>query len=303
MSPTTSLLNDAVAASPVGAPDLAKATPRRRRLRAVGAVIAAIYLVVVVGALVLAPVLAPHGYDAQDVAARFTAPSWIDRHPFGTDELGRDVLVRVLYGGRPALAISSLAAVLATGFGLSLALLAVLGGRFWDGLLGRLADVQLAIPSILLALVVLAFVGGGYVPLIVVLTVGAWVLTFRILRAHATTVVALPYIEAARLSGARAGSLLWRHVLPASVPLLVVALTLNFSSILILESSLGYLGLGIQPPQPDWGQMVASGQAQLGSAWWISLVPGTFIVLTVVSLQIVGDRLADHFSLDTERGR
>jgi len=89
--------------------------------------------------------------------------------------------------------------------------------------------------------------------------------------------------------------------LPASTPLLVVALTLNFSSVLILEASLGYLGLGVQPPRPDWGQLVASGQAQLAGAWWISLIPGAFIVLTVVSLQVIGDRLADHFSLATQK--
>jgi peptide/nickel transport system permease protein len=242
-------------------------------------------------------VLAPGGYDAQDVTQRFAAPTWFGAHPFGTDELGRDVLVRVLYGGRPALGVSSVAAVLATLLGVTLSLLAVLGGRFWDGLLGRVADVQLAIPSILLALVVLGFAGNGFIPLVGVLAVGAWVLTFRILRAHTASVVALPYIEAARLSGAGTFSLLRRHVLPASLPLLIVAFTLNFSSVLILESSLGYLGLGVQLPQPDWGQMVATGQSQLAGAWWMSLIPGAVIVATVVSLQVLGDRLADHLSL------
>ncbi|MDA0171459.1 ABC transporter permease [Solirubrobacter taibaiensis] len=273
-----------------------EAAPTRRRTT-VGAALAAVYLVLIVGAVILAPVVAPGGYDAQDVVNRFAAPTWIGGHPLGTDELGRDVLTRVIYGGRPALGVSGVAAVLATLIGVALALLAALGGRAWDGVLGRIADVQLAIPSILLALVVLGFVGNGFVPLVAVLTVGAWVLTFRILRVHAASVVALPYIEAARLSGANTWDLLRRHVLPASLPLLIVAFTLNFSSVLILESSLGYLGLGVQPPQPDWGQMVASGQAQLAGAWWISLVPGAFIVLTVVSLQVLGDRLADHFSL------
>jgi peptide/nickel transport system permease protein len=269
----------------------------RRRRSAGPTALAGIYLVAIVGAVVLAPVLAPGGYDVQDAAQRYAGPTWIGAHPLGTDELGRDILVRVLYGGRAALGVSSVAAVLATLVGVALALIAVLGGRVWDALLGRLADVQLAIPAILLALVVLGFVGNGYVPLVAVLAIGAWVLTFRILRVHAAAIVALPYIEAARLSGAGTPSLLRRHVLPACLPLLIVALTLNFSSVLILESSLGYLGLGVQPPQPDWGQLVASGQAQLAGAWWISLIPGAFIVLTVVSLQVLGDRLADHFSL------
>lgn len=265
-----------------------------------GVVLAAAFLVLLVAGLALAGVLAPGGYDEQDLTRRFADPTWFGALPFGTDELGRDLFVRILYGGRATLGITAVAAVAATTLGFALALLAVLGGRVWDGLVGRLADVQLAIPTILIALVVLAFAGSGNLALIAVLTVGAWVLTFRIVRAHAGAVVALPYIEAARLSGAGPWSLLWRHVLPASAPLLIVALTLNFSSVLVLESSLGYLGLGIQPPRPDWGQMVASGQAQLAGAWWISLVPGTFIVLTVVSIQIVGDWLADHLSLSTK---
>jgi peptide/nickel transport system permease protein len=280
------------------------AAPRRRRWwSATLPAIAALVLTVIVGSVLLAHVIAPGGYNAQNITASYLAPTWFSgAHPLGTDDLGRDMLARLVYGGRPALGISSVAALLATALGLALALVSVMGGRFWDGLFGRLADVQLAIPAVLLALIVLAFAGSGLVPIIVVLTVGGWVLTFRIVRVHASRIIALPYIEAARLSGARSWALLRRHVIPATLPLLVVALTLNFSSILILESSLAYLGLGVQPPQPDWGQMVAEGQAQLNGAYWLSIFPGILIVLTVVSVQILGDRIADHFSL-TEMGR
>ncbi|MDL9937287.1 ABC transporter permease [Gordonia sp. ABSL1-1] len=259
-------------------------------------------LLAIVVAAVGAPLFAPEGYDAQDITARYSAPTWFGRHPLGTDELGRDVLVRAVYGGQSALGITVLAAVLATLLGLTLALVAALGRRWVDDLVGRLADVQLAIPSILLALVVLAFAGNEIVPLIVVLAVGAWVLTFRIVRVHATRIAALPYVEAARISGAGWWGVLRRHVLPASLPLVVVAFTLNFSSILVLESSLGYLGLGIQPPRPDWGQMVSSGQAQLAGAWWISIVPGVFLVATVVSVQVIGDWLADRLSVNGSGG-
>ncbi|GAA1395598.1 ABC transporter permease [Pseudonocardia kongjuensis] len=271
-------------------------TPRRRAGRT-GSLVAGVFLGAVVLAVVFAGVLFPGGYDAQDLTRRFAEPTWFGPLPLGTDELGRDMLARVLYGGRPALGISAVAAVLATVLGTAAALGATLGGRPWDGLIGRVADVQLAVPTILIALVVLSFSGSGTIPLIGVLTVGSWVLTFRILRAQLATVVALPYIEAARLAGAQGPTLLRRHVLPAAAPLLVVALTLNFSTALVLESSLGYLGLGIQPPRPDWGQIVASGQAQLAGAWWISLVPGAFLVATVVSIQIVGDRIADLLTL------
>ncbi|BBG00944.1 MULTISPECIES: ABC transporter permease [Pseudonocardia] len=271
-------------------------TPRRRAGRT-GSLLAGSFLGAMLLAVVFAGVIFPEGYDAQDVTRRFAEPTWFGPLPLGTDELGRDLLARVLYGGRPALGISAVAAVLATVLGAAAALGATLGGRPWDGIIGRIADVQLAVPTILIALVVLSFSGSGTIPLIGVLTVGSWVLTFRILRAQLAAVVALPYIEAARLAGAQGPTLLRRHVLPAAAPLAVVALTLNFSTALVLESSLGYLGLGIAPPRPDWGQIVASGQAQLAGAWWISIVPGAFLVATVVSIQIVGDRIADLLTL------
>lgn len=270
-------------------------TPRRHAGRT-GSLVAGVFLGALVLSVLFAGVLFPGGFDAQDVTRRFAEPTWFGPLPLGTDELGRDMLARVLFGGRPALGISA-AAVLATILGTAAALGATLGGRPWDGIIGRIADVQLAVPTILIALVVLSFSGSGTIPLIGVLTVGSWVLTFRILRAQLATVIALPYIEAARLAGAQGPTLLRRHVLPAAAPLLVVALTLNFSTALVLESSLGYLGLGIQPPRPDWGQIVASGQAQLAGAWWISIVPGAFLVATVVSIQIVGDRIADLLTL------
>lgn len=271
-------------------------TPRRHAGRT-GSLVAGAFLGALVLSVLFAGVLFPGGFDAQDVTRRFAEPTWFGPLPLGTDELGRDMLARVLFGGRPALGISAAAAVLATILGTAAALGATLGGRPWDGIIGRIADVQLAVPTILIALVVLSFSGSGTIPLIGVLTVGSWVLTFRILRAQLATVIALPYIEAARLAGAQGPTLLRRHVLPAAAPLLVVALTLNFSTALVLESSLGYLGLGIQPPRPDWGQIVASGQAQLAGAWWISIVPGAFLVATVVSIQIVGDRIADLLTL------
>jgi peptide/nickel transport system permease protein len=264
--------------------------------------IALVVLLAIVAAVVLAGVIEPGGYNQQDITHIYSAPTWFGAHPLGTDDLGRDNLARILYGGRPALGLSAVAAVFATIVGLAAALTAALGGRIADGILGRLGDIQLAIPAILLALIVLAFAGSSDIALVLVLTAGGWVLTFRVVRVHASRVVSLPYIEAARLSGARTGSLLRRHVLPACAPLIVVAFNLNFSAILILESSLSYLGLGVQPPQPDWGQLVQLGQQQLSGAWWLSIFPGLAIVLVVVSAQIIGDWVSDRFAL-SETGR
>ncbi|MFC9772474.1 MULTISPECIES: ABC transporter permease [unclassified Pseudarthrobacter] len=259
--------------------------------------------IAVVGVIVLgtlaAPLLAPGGYDLQDLPNRFAPPS--AAHLLGTDELGRDVLARVLYGGRAALSVTVLATLIATAAGVAAALSSVVLGRIWETIVGRLADIQLSIPTILLALTILAFAGSGALQLVIVLSLGGWVLSFRIVRAKAAGTIDRPFVDAARVAGAGRLALLLRHVGPASLPLIVVATTLNFSAILVLESSLGYLGLGIQPPVPDWGQMVASGQAQLATAWWISLFPGAVIVALVVGVQIIGDWLSDRLSTSPER--
>ncbi|MCW2643860.1 MAG: binding-protein-dependent transport system inner rane component [Dactylosporangium sp.] len=245
---------------------------------------------------VLAPLIAPAGPDDQDLARILQPPSW-SGNLLGTDRLGRDVLTRVLYGGREALLITVLAVLISVAVGVGLGFVAGLAGRWVDNLIGRLADIQLAIPSVLLALVVLAFAGGGTVPLVVVLTVGSWVLNFRVVRTHAAATAAQPFIEAARLAGAGTTQVIRRHILPATLPLVAVSITLNFSAVLLLESSLGFLGLGVQPPTPDWGQMVASGQAQLASAWWVSLAPGLALITVIVGVQLVGDWLAERFSV------
>lgn len=229
---------------------------------------------------------------AQDFTAILKPPS--AAHPFGTDELGRDVLTRVVHGGRTALSITLVAALVSATLGLVLALLSALFGGWSDQAASRLADVQLAIPAIVLAIVILSFVGNSFLPIVVVLVLGSWVLTFRVIRSHARAVIRQPYIEAARVSGAGHRAIARRHLIPGVLPLWFVALTLSASSALLLESGLGFLGLGVQPPQPDWGQMVAVGQARLGTAPWLSFFPGLVLVITIVGFQLLGDGLADR---------
>ncbi|MTE15672.1 ABC transporter permease [Nocardia aurantiaca] len=250
-------------------------------------------LAVLVLASMAAPLLTSHGPLDQDLTAVLRPPG--TNHWFGTDELGRDVYTRVLYGGRIALAVTTIAAVIAAALGLLLGLLGALFGGWVDGLVGRLADVQLAIPTIVLALVILSFVGNSLPPLIAVLVCSSWVLTFRVVRGHAQAIMGRPFIEAARLSGARRRDVAIRHLLPGVLPLFIVAFTLNASAILLLESSLGFLGLGVQPPTPDWGSMDASGQARLDNAAWVALFPGAALILAVVGFQLTGDALAERF--------
>ncbi|WP_157978522.1 MULTISPECIES: ABC transporter permease [Nocardia] len=266
---------------------------RGRGLPIAGALgIAALTLLIVVS--VLAPALSTHGPLDQDLGAVLRPPS--AQHWFGTDELGRDVFSRVLHGGRIGLTVTAVAAVIAAAIGLTLGLLGALFGGWVDAVVGRLADVQLAIPSIVLALVILSFVGNSTGPLILVLVSGSWVLTFRVIRGHAQSVVNRPFIEAARLSGANRRDIAVRHLVPSVLPLFTVAFTLNASAILLLESSLGFLGLGVQPPTPDWGSMVAGGQARLDNAAWVALFPGAALILAIVGFQLTGDALAERFA-------
>lgn len=265
--------------------------PARRRLGATG-VVGAVLLTLVVAVTLLGPLVVADPL-AQDFTAILHPPS--GSHLLGTDELGRDLLSRVVSGGRSALAVTAVASAVAAVLGVGLAVAGALFGGLVDAVAGRLADVQLAVPSIVLAIVILSFVGNSFVPLVTVLVLGAWVLTFRVVRGHARAVVRQPYVEAARVAGAGPGAVAWRHLLPSVLPLLVVAVTLSASAVLLLESSLGFLGLGVQPPQPDWGQMVAAGQSRLATAAWLSVFPGLALIVTVVALQLLGDGLAERF--------
>jgi peptide/nickel transport system permease protein len=269
----------------------APATRVRRTIGVSGRIGAAVLAVIVLGTL-LAPALVGDPLE-QDFTAILQSPS--SAHLFGTDELGRDVLTRTVFGGRTGLALTAVAAAAASLLGLALALLGALFGGWLDALTARLADIQLAVPSIVLAIVVLSFVGNSFVPIVVVLVLGSWVLTFRVIRGHARAVVRQQYIEAARVAGAGHGAVAWRHLIPSVLPLFFVAVTLSASSALLLESSLGFLGLGVQPPEPDWGQMVAAGRDSLSTSPWISVFPGLVVVVTAVSLQLLGDGLAERF--------
>lgn len=261
---------------------------------------AAILLAAVVVS-VFAKQIAPDPVNAQDLFAILHGPS--SRHLLGTDELGRDVLSRVIYGGREALLVTLLAVAVSVTVGFVLGVTAALAGGWVDNLLGRLADIQLAIPAILLALVVLALAGSSLPLLVVVLALSSWVLVFRVVRAQARTIATQPFVEAARLAGAGTWAVVRRHVLPGVAPLVIVSAALNFSAVLILEASLGFLGLGVQPPAADWGEMIAFGQAHLAIAWWASIPPGLALIAVLVGVQLSADWLAQRFSIKGLGGR
>jgi len=284
---------DALPAVPV----LARPVARNGRARLVTGTL---LIAVVLAATLVGPAVWRHSPLTQDLGSILAAPG--AAHPLGTDQLGRDTLARVLAGGRTSLALTVPATALATLVGLLAAVVAVTGRRR-DSVVGRVADIQLAIPSLLVAIVVVVFTERGTGPLLAVLVLSSWVLPFRLLRTALTGVLAQPYVEAARVSGLPARRVLTRHVLPAVLPHVVVVAGLVLGGVLMLSTSLGFLGVGVRPPTPEWGALIAEGQSQLGVAWWISFAPGAALVALLVGTQLVGDWFADRYSLRGVVGR
>lgn len=261
-------------------------------------------LVLVGGAIllvvVLASVLAPLLTAANPVKPSFgkrLAPPWglggTSVYLLGTDNLGRDIFARLLYGGRVSLVLATSAVLLAAGAGVVVGLVAgVVGGRL-DDLVMRVADVQLAFPVIMLAIAIVAVVGTSPLALVSVLALSGWVLYARTVRANVLTIRQLEYVEAARTLGASDLRVVFRHVLPNTLASILVIASSQFATMVLLESGLSFLGMGVQPPQPSWGAMLSEGRDYLSNAWWLATVPGMAISLVVLGANLLGDGLRD----------
>lgn len=211
----------------------------------------------------------------------------------GTDNLGRDILSRTIYGARVSLVVGVAAALLAGSIGVLLGLLAGYLGGWCDALVGRLADIQQAIPFLILAIAVAVILGPSLTNVVLVLAVTAWVNYFRVVRAEVLTVRESLLVDAARTLGASGPRIVLRHVLPNVSASIIVIASLMVANMIIFEASLSFLGLGVPPPTPTWGRMVYDGVQYVDSAWWLSLFPGLAIVLTVLAINLVGDWLRD----------
>jgi len=265
----------------------------RRRTALFGAVVVAMVLVTAVAA----PLVSPFDPLEQDIGERLKAPGWRDRaghaHPLGTDHLGRDIFARVIYGARPALLVGVAAVAISGVLGMLAGLLAgYFGGRIDDTLM-RLADIQLAFPFILLAIAVIGVLGPSLTTIICVIGVSSWVVYARIVRGAALSLREREFVQAAQALGAGDGRILVRHVLPnVFTPWLVVA-TLDMARVIVIESALSFLGLGVQPPTPTWGGMLADGRVYISTAWWLATFPGLAILVTVLGINLFGDGLRD----------
>lgn len=269
---------------------------RRWRRRYPTIAIGGVLLGLVVFASLLAPALTSYDPVKPSFSQRL-APPWglggTRAHLLGTDNLGRDILARLLHGGRISLALALTAVAIAGVVGVVVGLAASWGGGATDAVIMRVADVQLAFPVIMLAIAIVAVVGTNPVTLVGVLALSGWVLYARTIRAHVLTIRDLDYIDAAAMLGASDLRIIVRHVLPNTVAPILVIGSSQFATMVLLESGLSFLGMGIQAPLPSWGSMLAEGRDYLSNAWWLATAPGLVIALVVLGANLLGDGLRD----------
>lgn len=248
-------------------------------------------------AAVLAPFVAPHDPLAQSLAVRNQPPAWMagggTEHLLGTDQIGYDLLSRTLYGARPALGIAFVAALVALSVGTALGLVAGYFRGVVDAVIMTAADAQLAVPFLVIAIAAVAAFGQGLPILVVLAGVSGWMGFARTVRSQVLSLQGREFVVAARTAGASNARILARHLLPNLTSIAIVLVTIQLRAMILFEASLSFLGLGVPPPQPSWGQMISAGREYLMTAWWISVVPGVALVLTVLSVSLIGDWLRD----------
>jgi len=256
------------------------------------AAFSAVVILVMILMALFAPILTPYSYEEiRDPLNRLASPS--AQHLLGTDELGRDVFTRMLYGARISLLVGIVPTLLSMMAGAALGILAgYLGGRV-DAVIMRLADIMLAFPSMLLAMVIMYTLGDGILNIFLALALVNWASVARIVRAETLKLRETEYIEAARCIGVSDGKIMWRHILPNCIPSLIVLFTLNVPSAILSESSLSFLGLGIQKPMASWGLMVNTGRQYLYTDPMLSLAPSIAIMVIVLAFNFLGDGLRD----------
>ncbi len=263
----------------------------RRLARRRGALVGACVVVFFVLVAILAPWLAPYDPLATSWSAIRKAPS--AAHWFGTDEIGRDVLSRVIYGARASLLAGVVSVSIAIGFGVPIGLLAGYAGRWPDALVSRMTDAMLATPFLILAIALAAFLGPSLTNAMIAIGISATPIFVRLTRAQVLTVKVEDYVEAARAVGNSHLRIAVRHVLPNVVPPLIVQSTLAIAAAVIAEASLSFLGLGQQPPAPSWGSMLNTAKNYVENAPWMAVWPGVSIFLLVLSFNLLGDGLRD----------
>lgn len=257
-------------------------------------VVGSILSLSIIGLVILSPWLFPNGGSQIDLMHRLLPPFENWQHILGTDPLGRDVLARVITGGRVSLLIGFTSVIGSLILGAFIGIIAGFYRGFWDMLLMRFADVQLALPFILLAIVFTAILGSNIWLLIVFMIVAQWVQYARVIRGSVLSLREKEFVQAARASAIPTRIILFKHILPNSLGPVMILMMLNIGNNILLASSLSFLGLGVDPSIASWGGMLADGRTYMQTAWWVCVFPGVAIMLTVLGMNLLGDWLRDH---------
>ena len=269
----------------------------QRFIRSPLALLGALALLLVVAAAVTAPRVAPHDPVRQSLARRYMPPVWVvggrAEHPLGTDQIGRDVLSRIVHGARVSLLVGVCAVALSSTLGVTLGLMSgFLAGRV-DTFIMTIVDIALSFPALLLALAFAAALGPSLTTVILVLGLTGWERYARVVRAEVLALRERDFVEAARAMGARSTRIVVRHVLPNTLSNIIVLATLQVAQAILQEAALSFLGVGTGGTYPSWGQMIAQGRDVVTVAWWLPTFPGLAILVTVLSINLIGDRLRD----------
>lgn len=264
------------------------------------ALIGLIIILALIFVAALAPVLVPFPPNVADLDARLVSP-FTEGHLLGTDELGRDILSRILYGSRLTLYVVVLVAIIAAPAGLVIGTIAGFAGGFLDTVLMRITDIFLAFPKLILALAFVSALGPGIENAVIAIAITAWPPYARIARAETITIRKSDFIQAVRLQGAGPVRIICGHVIPLCMSSLIVRVTLDMAGIILTAAGLGFLGLGAQPPLPEWGAMISSGRKYMLDQWWVAAMPGVAIFIVSLGFNLLGDGLRDVLDPRAER--
>jgi ABC-type dipeptide/oligopeptide/nickel transport system permease subunit len=294
-TPTRVELGEVIAAG--ASPVTARQATWRRLARLRWGVGAAGVLLLIIATAVFAPLIAPHDPLAVDIRHRLSPPAWMEHgtaeHLLGTDQVGRDLLARMIYGGRVSLAVAVASVIISATIGVLLGLGAGYFGGNTDWTIMTVINVMLTFPFVLLALAVIAVLGPSLMNMIFVLGVAGWPIYARVVRAETLAIREREFVLAGRALGMSHGRLVFRQILPNLVSTIVVIATLQVAQVVILESFLSFLGLGVQPPTPAWGNMLGEGRLYMLNSWWIATFPGLAIFLTTLVINLMGNALRD----------
>ncbi len=258
---------------------------RNRMAMAGGAIVLGMFALALLG-----PLLARDPGEI-DVVRRLQSPNWA--FPLGTDDLGRDVLARIFSGARISLLVGFVAVGISTLIGIVLGALAGYYGRWVDGVIMRFVDIMLCFPSFFLILAVIAFLEPSIWNIMIIIGLTSWMGVARLVRAEFLSLRERDFVLAARALGARDSRIIFRHILPNSLSPVLVSATLGVAGAILTESALSFLGIGVQPPTPSWGNMLIAGKQTLGTAWWLSAFPGLAILITVLGYNLLGEGIRD----------